>query len=264
MYNSRELYAFLGGLRNRIYLQALVKNIEKFFITKVDLVLTTGEMDSEFLKNYYGIENTLVIRNIPLLVKPEYKIDLRKRLNIKTGSTILIYQGVLLEGRGIHLILESMTELPNTVLVLLGDGEQRKNFEMLARRNGISERVFFLGSINQEELINYTAAGDIGLALIENISISYYHALPNKLFEYIMAGLPVLSCDLPQMKRIVDLYEVGESINIDKSENIKTVLKHWFDNPMLLNKYRINCGKASLELNWEAEYKKTCSALLGK
>lgn len=261
-YNSRELYAFLGGLRNRPILQSVVKQIEKFFIRKVDLVLTTGEMDSAFLEKFYGIDNTLVIRNIPLFQTPSAKIDFRKMYRISDDKMILLYQGVLLEGRGVPLIMRAMVKLPQTILIMLGDGEQKSNFQKLAKELNIAERVIYAGTINQRELMNYTAGADIGLSLIENISISYYHALPNKLFEYIMAGLPVICSDLPQMKKIVETYQVGESIDIEMEDNIYSVLKRWIENPVLLSTYKINCERASKELNWQEEYKRARIKLL--
>lgn len=261
-YNSRELYAFLGGLRNRPILQWFVKSIEKIFIRKVDLVLTTGEMDSHFLENFYNISNTLLIRNIPLLKHPDAIIDFRAKYNLSSETLILLYQGVLLEGRGIPLIFSAIKFLPETVLILLGDGEQRNNYERLASELNISNRVYFTGAIDQKELINYTAGGDIGLSLIENISVSYYHALPNKLFEYIMAGLPVLSSDLPQMKRIVETYRVGEAVNISDSNIFLETLKRWIDNPALIQEFKKKCTEAAKELNWQEEYNRVRTKLL--
>jgi glycosyltransferase involved in cell wall biosynthesis len=125
--------------------------------------------------------------------KPSCKIDFREEYGIPADKIILLYQGVLLEGRGIPLIMRTMRQVENSVLLILGDGEQKHNFQKLATELGVNDRIIFAGTIQQSELINYTAGADIGLSLIENISISYYHALPNKLFEDIMAGLPVLS-----------------------------------------------------------------------
>ncbi len=262
-YNSRELYAFLGGLRKRPYLQSIVKFIEKIFIRKADLVLTTGEMDSEFLEKFYSIKNTLVIRNIPLLQEPSEKIDFRKIYGIGEEKVILLYQGVLLEGRGIPVIMRAMVSLPQTVLVLLGDGEQKNNFKSMSEKLNISDRVIFAGTFSQTQLINYTAAADIGLSLIENISVSYYHALPNKLFEYIMAGLPVLCSNLPQMKKIVEEYCVGEAISIEDDKMVAAALKRFTENRQLLNSYKKNCSAAASLLNWQAEYERSRAKLLG-
>lgn len=261
-YNSRELYAFLGGLRNRKYLQWLVTKIEKFFIKRVDKVLVTGWLDAEFIEKFYGIQNTLVIRNIPLLQKPGKKFDLRGKLNINKNDVVLLYVGVLIDGRGLPQILRTLTSVSGCVLVVLGDGENRQKYTELAKELGILERVFFLGMKPQKDLINFTASADIGLALIENISVSYYHALPNKLFEYIMAELPVLSCNLPQMKQIVEDYNVGEVIDLENENSIKEKLSEWIKDIDNLNKYQSNCRKAAKELNWQEEYKRTRKELL--
>jgi glycosyltransferase involved in cell wall biosynthesis len=261
-YNSRELYPFIGGLRNRPRIQKLVTSVERYFIKKVDIVLTTGKMDSSFLEDFYGINNTLVIRNIPLYQKPDNKVDFRRLYNIPNDRLILLYQGVMLEGRGIPLILIAMSKLPRTCLVLLGDGEQKRNFQHMASELNVADRVIFAGTILQKDLINYTAAADIGLSIIENISISYYHALPNKLFEYIMAGLPVLSSDLPQMKEIVDTYKVGEYVSLENEESIVPILNKWIDEPQLLIDFKNNCQSAALELNWQKEYESVRTRLL--
>lgn len=261
-YNSREIYAHLGGLRNRPMLQSIVKSIEKFFIKQIDLVLTTGPLDSEYIEKLYKISETLVIRNIPLYQKAVSKIDLRKKYNIDQGKIILIYQGVILLGRGLEQIINAIARLPKTVLIILGEGEQKNNFIELAKKLNVSGRIIFAGSVDQKDLINYTAGGDVGLSLIENISISYYHALPNKLFEYIMAGLPVLCSDLPQMKAVIEKYNVGESINIEDEENIFSTLNKWCANPNLLEAYKKNCAVAAKELNWQEEYKRVREFLL--
>ncbi len=260
-YNSRELYAFIGGLRNRPILQSFIRLIEKFFIKKVDLVLTTGEMDSKFLENYYKIKNTLVIRNIPLFQRPTQVFNFRKQYNIPQNSLILLYQGVIIEGRGIPLIIKSLHQLNDCYFIILGEGEQKNNFQKLANEFNVSDRVIFAGVYEQSELINYTAGADIGLALIENISISYYHALPNKLFEYIMAGLPIIVSNLPQMKNIVENYKVGEVVDIEKGESIVPVIKKWKKNAALLNEYKKNCLIAAKELNWQEEYKRAKNKL---
>lgn len=262
-YNSREFYAFLGGLRNRKKLQFAIRVIEKFFIKKTDKVLVTGEGDEEFLQEYYEISNTVVVRNLPLEKKPQNKIDLREKLDIPANDLILLYQGVILEGRGFKAILHALAEVDNFHLVTLGSGVFQSEYEKLAEKLNISNRVHFLGTIDQTELINYTAAADIGLALIENISKSYYYALPNKLFEYIMAEVPVLCSNLPQMKKIVEGYKVGEVVDIERDGELTTRLKFLMMNRDQLFEYKQNCKAASSELNWQKEYEKVKHLFVG-
>lgn len=262
IYNSREFYAFLGGLTNKKLLQKTIAAIERFFIKKTNLVLTTGDMDSEFLEKFYNINRTCVIRNIPLKKSCEIKHDFRTELNIPENKTLLLYQGVLLKGRGLKLLIKSLTKLPDCVLIILGEGVLRVELEKLASELNVKNQVVFYGAIEQKELNKYTAGADIGFSLIENISVSYYYALPNKLFEYINANIPIISSNLPQMKKIIEQYDVGKIIdieNIDEKEKIErvvTCVMQLISSKESLDKYKENCKKASLELNWEEEYKR--------
>ncbi len=255
-YNSRELYPFLAGLRNKKKNQGIIAKIEKYFIGKTDLVMSTGEMDKEFIEEYYNLKDTLVLRNIPPYHKPEQKYNYRKELNLPKDAIVLLYQGVILEGRGIAIVLEVLPELENFHFVLLGEGVFRKHYEETANKLGIADRVHFMGMIPHSELLAYTAGADIGLTLIENISKSYYYALPNKLFEYIMAELPVLSSNLPQMENIVNNYMVGFVADPEDEAILKTTLRQIVENKELLSEIKQNCKIASKELNWQNEYKK--------
>lgn len=262
-YNSREFYAFLGGLRDRKMLQNTIRWIEKYFIKKVNGVLVTGEGDAQFLQEYYGINNTFVIRNLPLLKKPNKKVDLRTKLNIPPADKILLYQGVILQGRGFQPMLRALTELENLHLIVLGSGPFQIEYEKLAEEIKVNNRVHFLGTIDQNELINYTADADLGLALIENISKSYYYALPNKLFEYIMAEVPVICSNLPQMKKIVDEYNVGRVVDLENSHDLTENIKAVFEDVRELQRFKENCRSATTELNWEKEFEKVKFLFVG-
>ncbi len=261
-YNSRELYSHIGGLKDKRSVQVLISLVEKFYINKPDYVLVTGELDAEYLTHIYGITNTLLLRNLPSFNKPDKKIDFRSRFNIPKESLILLYQGVLLKGRGISLMLKALQKIQNTVFIIIGEGVYRKDFEAEAERLGVSDRVFFLGAVEHEQLLQYTAGADVGVALIENISLSYFYALPNKLFEYIMAEVPVLVTNLPQMKAIIEDYGVGEFITAEEPEIIINVIRRWQESPEILKSYKENCVVASKELNWQVEFDKVRKILL--
>ncbi len=261
-YNSRELYSHIGGLKDKRSIQMLISLVEKFYINKPDYVLVTGELDAEYLTHIYGITNTLLLRNLPKFNKQSKKIDFRSRFNIPEKSLILLYQGVLLKGRGISLMLKALRELEDTVFIVIGEGVYRKDFEMEAEELGVTDKVFFLGTVEHERLLQYTAGADVGIALIENISLSYFYALPNKLFEYIMAEVPVLVTNLPQMKAIVDDYRVGEYITNEEPGEIVEIIKKWQTNPAILKIYKDNCVEASTELNWQVEFDKIKHLLL--
>lgn len=252
-YDSRELFGYLAGLKDKKLKQLFWKWIEKFFIRKADFVIVTGTMDAEFLKNEYGIKKIILLRNLPSYYKPDLQLDLHSHLRIDKSKKIILYQGVILKGRGIEKVFSALNELPYCVFVIAGGGQFEQYYRKLAEEMNVSEKVFFLGKLTQEELPKVTASADVGVALIENLSKSYYYALPNKLFEYIMAELPVIVSNLPQMKDIIDKYDVGYAVEFDnKSEFINTIIKLTEDKNLYESKKQ-NCHIASQELNWEKE-----------
>lgn len=252
-YDSRELFGYLAGLKEKKIKQAFWKLTEKFFIKKADYVMVTGPMDGEFLKKEYGIKNLILLRNLPRYYKSELKLDLHSHLQIDKTKKIILYQGVLLKGRGIEKIFSVLNELPNHVFVIAGGGEYEQHYKQLAEQINLTEQVFFLGKLTQEYLPQVTASVDVGVSLIENLSISYYHALPNKLFEYIMADVPVIVSDLPQMKEIVEKYDVGFAVDIENNTELINALKKLAEDSRFYESKRQNCHIASQELNWEKE-----------
>ena len=252
-YDSRELFGYLAGLKEKKFKQAFWKLTEKIFIRKADYVLVTGSMDSEFLEKEYGLKNIILLRNLPRYYKPTLQLDLRSHLNIDKTRRIILYQGVLLKGRGIEKVFSVLNELPNHVFVIAGGGEYEEHYRKLAVQMNIAHQVFFLGKLTQEELPKITASVDVGVSLIENLSISYYHALPNKLFEYIMAEVPVITSNLPQMKEIVDKYDVGFAVDIDNKAELINALKKLAEDSRFYESKKQNCHIASQELNWEKE-----------
>ncbi|MBT8379703.1 MAG: glycosyltransferase family 4 protein [Ignavibacteria bacterium] len=252
-YDSRELFGHLAGLKDKKLKQIFWRLIEKLFINKADYVIVTGEMDEKFIKEKFNLTNTIVLRNLPRYYKSPMHIDLHSNLQIDKNKKIILYQGIILKGRGIELIYKILKELPEHVFVIVGGGDFEKYYKELAVKMDLVDQVYFLGKLTQEELPKVTAAAHVGTALIENLSLSYYYALPNKLFEYIMAEVPVFVSDLPQMKEIVEKYEVGFVVNPDNADEIVSTLKNLSTDSDLYDKLKQNCTKASEELNWEKE-----------
>ncbi len=253
-YDSRELFGHLAGLRNKKGVQSILRYIERKYINKADCVITTGQMDSDFLIKEYKIKNAFVLRNLPFYNKSKNPIDLRKQLNISSNKFLLLYQGVVLHGRGLRFIFDVMKDVVDYELIVIGGGENLNDYKKSADEKNISSRVHFIGKVDQSKLPDYTSGADAGLALIENISLSYYYALPNKLFEYIMAEIPVLASNLPQMKEIVEKYKVGVFVNPYEKEEIKLNLEKLYTNKEYYKELKSNCYSASKTLNWEKEF----------
>ncbi len=266
-YDSRELYNYIGGLTKKPLAQKIIAKIEKKHIYSVDKIIVTGGMDKDFLADYYKLPNEkfIIIRNMPKIRGKVAPIDLREKFGIPENAKILIYQGVLSAGRGIAKVIKALSDLPNTVFVIIGDGPERRNFEILTEKLNLEKRVIFTGAVPNEELLSYTAGADIGVALIENISVSYYYALPNKLFEYVAAGLPVVVSPLPQMKKIVERYKIGVTANPESEREIREAISKLTNDEKFYSEIKANTTEAAKELNWDTEFLKAeKSFLLGE
>jgi len=252
-YDSRELFGHLAGLKDKKFRQSFWRWIEKLFIKKADLVIVTGKMDEDFLKKKYHLRNTLVLRNLPRYYKSPVHLDIHTNLKLDKSKSIILYQGVLLKGRGIEKVFEVLKDLPDHVFVIAGGGEYEDHYKRLADEMILNEQVFFLGKLTQEDLPKVTASADVGVSLIENLSKSYYYALPNKLFEYIMAEVPVIVSNLPQMKEIIEKYDVGISVDAENKAELIDAIKKLAEDENFYESKKLNCRIASQELNWENE-----------
>ena len=252
-YDSRELFGYLAGLKDKKFKQSFWKWIEKYFIKKADLIMVTGKMDGEFLTKEYGVKNIILLRNLPRYYKPELKPDLHSNLQIDKSKKIIFYQGVLLKGRGIEKVFELLKDLPEIVFVIAGSGEYEEHYKKLAAEMNLADQVYFIGKFTQEDLPKITASADIGVSLIENLSLSYYYALPNKLFEYIMAEVPVIVSNLPQMKEIVEKYDVGFVVDLNEKNELINAIKKLTEDKTFHESKKRNCRNAAQELNWENE-----------
>lgn len=252
-YDSRELFGYLAGLKDKKLRQTFWKWIEKFFIRKADCVIVTGPMDGEFLKKEYDLKNILPLRNLPRYYKPKLSLDLHTHLQIDKSKKIILYQGVLLKGRGIEKVFEVLKGLPNHIFVIAGGGEFEDHYKKLAIEMNLINQVYFLGKLTQEDLPKVTASADVGVALIENLSTSYYYALPNKLFEYIMVEVPVIVSNLPQMKEVIEKYDVGFTVEFENKDELIAAIKKLTEDSDLHESKKQNCHIASQELNWEKE-----------
>lgn len=255
-YDSREVYTELPFHDNRPFLKKMFKVIEGFLIKRVECVFTTGEMDSSYIEELYKLKKTYLLRNLPLIRTNIAPINFYLKFSLPETAVLILYQGIVVKGRGIDIYFKALQKKENLYLVILGGGEHLDFYKSLSEEMKISQRVIFAGKIPQDEILNYTAGAFTGLSLIDNISMNNYYALPNKLFEYVMSGLPVIVNNLPQMKRVVEDYDVGAVINEMNEDELINGLNEWINDKNIYELKKANCKKASLELNWENEFDK--------
>ncbi len=254
IYDSREIYSAIGSLSGKSFKQRIIATLEKYYIANVSRIIVTGERDRSYLQQH--LSNSIpytIIKNLPPN-KERIETDIiRNKFNLSQDTRIIVYQGMLLTGRGIEKTIEAVANIDNCAFVILGDGPLREHLAKLINNKKMSHKVFLAGAIEYSNLHQWTSSADLGISLIEPVSKSYELALPNKLFEYIMAGIPTLCSDLPAMREIVEQYNIGKSISYDMSmSEIEQAIKELLDSK---SEYARNCHKAAKQLSFERQDK---------
>jgi len=257
IYDSREIYSELGPLSDSSMKQMAISKAEKIYIKSVDEIVVSGENDMKYLKTYF--ENSYkyhVIKNLPPYKNIIKSNIIRDKFKIPKTDLILIYQGEILPGRGLVPVLKALKVTDNVCLVVFGDGPMMNQLEVASKKLGLKDRVHFAGKVPYAQLHEWTCSADIGICLFEPISLSYKFALPNKLFEYAMAGIPSLITDLPAMRKENEKYDLGIMIPEDLDYNEISKQIEVLRDEGLRNKYKENCERASMKISYESQEKK--------
>ncbi|WP_245573136.1 glycosyltransferase [Jeotgalicoccus psychrophilus] len=180
-------------------------------------------------------------------------VDLYEMLDIDRSKKILLYQGGVQFGRGLNVLINSMECIENGVLVIIGDGKLKADLMEETSKRDLTDKVKFLPKVPLEDLPSYTKQAYIGYQVLQNTSYNHYSASSNKLFEYIMAEVPVVSCDFPEIKRVVEEENIGLIVDTEKPESIAAATQKIVDNPELRNELSMNCRSAKFKYNWENE-----------
>ena len=149
--------------------------------------------------------------------------------------------------------MEAATGFGDGVFVLLGDGPCEAALRQQAEDLGLAARVRFIPRVPFDQLHAYTCSADVGLCLIKGTGRSFYHSLPNKLFEYMMAGLPVVASDFPEMQRVVA--ETGCGITVPPTDKgaVQQAIAGLLGDADRLARCRRASLTAAERYNWEAE-----------
>jgi glycosyltransferase involved in cell wall biosynthesis len=178
----------------------------------------------------------------------------REDLNLPTDRKILIFQGAGINvHRGAEEAVEAMRYLEGVLLLFVGDGDVVETLKHTVLQNGLSHRVRFIPRVPMEVLHHFTRLSDGGLTLDKDTNINYRYSLPNKLFDYIHAGIPVLASDLPEVSRIVTHHQIGLVVKQHSPKMLSDAMhKLLFDDEMRAL-WMKNLPVAAEELCWEKE-----------
>ncbi|WP_180074656.1 glycosyltransferase [Acinetobacter sp. YH12116] len=255
VYDTHELESETNGKKG--FRKKLGKWMEKSLIKHVDMTLVVSESIADWYAKEYNIRRPSVIMNAPN--KRELKVNnhFRENLGIRDNQIILLYQGGLMSGRGINLILDAFKARidDKVVVVFMGYGGLEQDIKSAANTY---HNIFFFPAVPPHIVLEYTSSADLGISLIEKTCLSYYFCMPNKLFEYAMAGLPVLVSNMKDMSELVVRNNMGAVVSDFSASGISQAVDNFLDQDltnMKKNAYQVACDNA-----WEVQEQKMLAA----
>jgi glycosyltransferase involved in cell wall biosynthesis len=252
IYDSHEYFTGQFGLRERRFKHFVWKSTERIMVPGVRYMITVSESIAALYRDEYGVE-PVVVRNAAPQVE---HLAPRERSELGAGrdELLVVLQGAGINGgRGAEELISAVPMTSGVKLVIIGSGDIIDNLRRKAMSGEARERIIFLPRMQWEEMMRYTMCCDAGLSLDNDTCINQRFSLPNKLFDYIAAGLPVLVSPLPEVSALVKRYGFGIVLNEVSPEEIARNLQHLAEDRSLLLRLRQGAETAREELNWEKE-----------
>ena len=254
IYDAHELESNRNGL-TPLFSKATL-TVEKILWSFVDFLIIVSPSIQAWYQNNIGTKPSEVILNSPILnLAGErggnfHKNYLRQKYGVLATEKIFIYVGIFGKGRGIERLIEVFSKLQKVHLVFVGYGEL---MEFITRKADIYSNIHLHDPVPHEAVVDISRSADVGLCMIGDVSLSDYYCLPNKLFEYCFAGIPVLASDFPDIVSVVRKYDLGICCGQDL-ESIKSAVKLFLENGF---DKKVEIQKLT-PLSWETQKDKLC------
>ena len=251
-YDSHEYFTEVPELINRPRVQKIWEGIEAWIFPKVESVYTVNHSISKLYKEKYKKE-VKVIRNISPLWSPSH-LKSKVELGLPEDKKLIIIQGAGINiDRGAEEAVEAMNYIEDAVLMIVGDGDVVSQLKEYVHEHPLNNKVLFFDRKPYQEMMNYTFHADIGLTLDKPTNLNYRYSLPNKVFDYIHAGTPIIATNLVEISDIIQRYDVGRIITDFTPQNLAKMISLLLTDSPLLDQLKVNCLKTKEIENWEKE-----------
>lgn len=227
IYDAHELESNRNGISN--ILSKITLWTERLLWRYIDKLIVVSPSICTWYQEAIGSKQTEIIMNSPVINNynsdaKDCKSYFRNKFNIPDGSKIFLYIGILGRGRGIDLILEAFKKGGlSSHIVFLGYGEFKDRLVELSKEY---QNIHVHDAVPHNEVVSIAKSADVGLCFIQNVSLSDYYCLPNKLFEYAFAEIPVLASNFPDISVVVEKYNLGKCSDLN-SESIYNAIKEF-------------------------------------
>ena len=245
VYDAHELFTELKEVITRPGIRKFWLWVERYYVPRFPSGYTVSSSIVEEFRRRYGVDYGL-IRNLPLK---------QEAMPRKPRKKVLLYQGAVNEGRSFEWLIPAMVHVPAPLLIY-GEGNFSLQCRHLIKQYGLEDKVMMKGTVSPDELREVAATAYAGINLVEPFGLNQIYSLANKFFDYIHAGLPQLTMDLPEYRRVNETYEVALLVHSPEPELIAAGLNKLLENEVLYRRLSENCGLAARALNWLEEEKK--------
>jgi glycosyltransferase involved in cell wall biosynthesis len=249
VYDSHEYFTEVPELIGRPGVKKVWEWLEKKMVPDIKYAFTVCNSIAKIYEDKYGTKFK-VVRNLP--VTGSFTPQTEKSEN---QQKIILYQGAVNIGRGLEQAILAMHFIENAKLIIAGDGDIKTILQNLVQKENLHNKVEFYGRLSLEELTKLTPQADLGLSIEEDLGLNYRFALPNKLFDYIQAQVPVFITNLPEMAAIVNQYQIGEITDSLEPRHLAEKITDALTNHEKRKIWKSNLPAAAKDLTWENEEK---------
>ena len=242
----------------RSWLRALLINVFTRMLRNCAGIITVSPPIAQEICHLYHIPQVSLIRNLPVYQALPKSDRLRQHLGLSPSVKVVLFQGNIDPNRGLDKLVHAAKFLDRDIVIVImgkGVGVTPSELEALAESEGVTEGIRIIPPVPYEELLNWTASADIGLIVSSpDYSLNVRMSLPNKLFEYLMAGLPVLSSQLPAIAEVINTYDVGQIVSSLVPAEIAAAINAMLEDQAALERMHRNALEAAQhEFYWEKE-----------
>lgn len=262
VYDTHEYYLGQPELTNPVA-KVVWKKVEQFIFPRINHIYTICDSFCDLYRKDYQKE-LFTVRNVPY--KDPASVDLTKHSDliasidkkIPQDKKLLLFQGAGINvERGVEELVMAMQFINPEIfhLLIIGGGDRFEYIKQLIHKNGLNDRITTIPKVPFEVLRYITRKAALGFTLDKPTNINHLYGLPNKIFDYLHEGVPVLSSRLVEMEKIITGYNVGILINSHDPEHIAEKIMETFLDPERYKRWKINALHVKDELNWETESK---------
>lgn len=253
VYDSHEYFTGVPEIQDRPFVKKVWKAFESFIVPKLKYAYTVNASIAALYKNEYNVEFG-VVRNLPM--KKVVTTKTRKELALPEDKKIIVLQGSGINvDRGGEEAVQAMEFIDDAVLLIIGSGDVIDELKRMSEAPKIKGKVIFKGKLPYAEMLEYTANADVGISFDKDTNINYRFSLPNKIFDYIQCGIPVLASRLPEIEKVITVYNVGDFIDNHQPKHIAQKLNEMLADEAKQKEWKANAAQAAAMLNWENEEK---------